>query len=68
MNDVIRFAKKHLLTLIGTGVGLLGGFLYWNFVGCTSGGCPITGNPVISSLWGGMIGGLFFNMFEKKSK
>jgi hypothetical protein len=24
--------------------------------GCTGGSCPITGNPYISTLWGGLIG------------
>jgi hypothetical protein len=39
--------------------GGLGGFLYYYFVGCASGTCPITSNPYISIIWGGLIG-LFF--------
>lgn len=68
MDQAKIFIKKHVLTLIGAGAGFIGGFLYWKFIGCSSGSCPITGNPFISTLWGGMIGGLLFNMFEKKNK
>lgn len=36
-------------------LGALGGFLYYNFVGC-NGSCAITGNPVNSTLYGSLIG------------
>ncbi len=32
------------------------GWGYWRFVGCRSGSCPITGNPVIATLWGAAMG------------
>lgn len=45
-------------------LGLLGGaFLgygYYALVGCSSGGCPITSNPLFSSLYGAAIGALLF--------
>ncbi len=37
-------------------LGAAGGFAYYYFIGCTSGGCPITGNPWISTAYGGIIG------------
>ena len=37
-------------------VGGLGGFLYYRLVGCASGACPITSNPYISTVYGGVIG------------
>jgi hypothetical protein len=46
------FWKPFLGVLIG---GTLG-FLYYYFVGCTSGTCPITGNPYMSILFGGLFG------------
>jgi len=49
-------------------LGALAGFLYWKFVGCTSGTCPITSSPFMSTLWGILLGGAFMNMFEKKEK
>ena len=36
-------------------LGALGGFLYYNFVGC-NGSCAITGSPVNSALYGSLIG------------
>jgi hypothetical protein len=60
------FIRKHRLTILGGLLGGLGGFLYWRFVGCASGGCPITSSPFMSTLWGLLMGGLLFNIFEKK--
>lgn len=36
--------------------GAVLGFLYYRFVGCRSGVCPITSNPYISVLYGAMLG------------
>ena len=36
-------------------LGALGGFLYYNFIGC-NGSCAITGSPVNSTLYGSLIG------------
>jgi hypothetical protein len=58
--------KKHLLTLVGVGLGIVGGFLYWKNVGCISGTCPITSNPINSSVYGAVMGGLLFSMFKKE--
>jgi hypothetical protein len=41
---------------IATSIGALAGFLYYYFVGCTSGTCAITSNPYMSIIWGGLIG------------
>ena len=60
--------RKHYLKIIGTIAGLAGGFLYYHFIGCNSGGCPITSNPWISTLYGGLIGFLLFDLFKKKEK
>ncbi len=42
--------------LIGTVIGAGLGFLYYKFVGCSSGACPITSSPIISSLYGAVMG------------
>ena len=37
-------------------IGAAGGYLYYTFVGCVTGTCPITSNPYISTAYGAMIG------------
>ena len=32
------------------------GFAYYKFVGCPSGTCPLTSNPVISTIYGAVLG------------
>jgi len=36
--------------------GAVGGFLYWKFVGCVSGTCPIKSVWYLSTLWGTAMG------------
>jgi hypothetical protein len=43
-------------SFVFAGAGALGGFLYYRFVGCSSGSCAITSNPWASMLFGGFIG------------
>ncbi|HEY5377560.1 MAG TPA: DUF6132 family protein [Polyangiaceae bacterium] len=37
-------------------IGAAAGFAYHRFVGCRSGGCVITGNPYVSTLYGAFMG------------
>lgn len=60
--------KKYLLTIAGIGVGAVAGYLYYHFVGCVSGTCAITSKPLNSTLYGALMGGLFFNIFKKENK
>lgn len=62
------FIRKNLLTLIGVAVGALAGYVYWKLVGCSSGTCAITSKPLNSTLYGMLLGGLFFSMFKKEEK
>jgi hypothetical protein len=55
---MIAFLKKYLLLFIGIVIGGFGGFLYYYFVGCTSGTCAITSNPINSTIYGMILGGL----------
>lgn len=61
----MNFIIKNKLTLIGVALGSLLGFLYYYYIGCASGNCAITSKPLNSSLYGGMMGGLFLNIFKK---
>lgn len=60
--------KQYILTIIGVVLGALGGYLYYHFVGCASGNCAITSKPLNSTLYGALMGGLFFNIFQKDPK
>jgi len=44
--------KLILFSVVG---GILG-YLYYRFVGCGAGSCPITSNPFASALYGAAIG------------
>lgn len=41
---------------LGIAIGGLAGFLYYYFVGCSSGSCAITSNPYMSIVYGGLLG------------
>jgi hypothetical protein len=43
---------------LGAIVGAAAGFAYYWFVGCASGGCPITSNPWVSTSYGAAMGAL----------
>lgn len=49
-------------TLVGVG----GGFAYYWFIGCNTGGCAITSSPYMSMIWGGLVGYLVPDFFVKK--
>ena len=56
------------LYLAGAIVGAVAGYLYWQQIGCVSGTCMITSKPVNSTLYGALMGTLFFGMFKKENK
>ena len=47
-----RFWKN----IVAVFIGGLAGFLYYHFVGCTSGQCAITSSPYMSTFYGGLMG------------
>ncbi|HET7117354.1 MAG TPA: DUF6132 family protein [Hanamia sp.] len=69
MIQTIRFfLKKYQLPFIGVILGVIGGYLYYHFVGCNSGTCAITSKPLNSTLYGALMGGLLLNIFKKENK
>lgn len=66
MENINFWLKKHVWTVVGVVLGAIAGYLYWRFVGCTSGTCPITSSPFMSTVWGALLGGSLLGMFEKK--
>ena len=53
-----------LRTVVGIVAGGGLGFAYYKFVGCASGACPLTGNPWIATIYGGVIGLLIATSFK----
>ena len=43
---------------IGVMAGGVLGFAFYKLVGCSRGTCPLTSNPIISTLYGSVVGGL----------
>jgi mannitol-specific phosphotransferase system IIBC component len=63
-----KWLNSNKLYLIGILVGAIGGYIYWQQVGCVSGTCAITSKPLNSTLYGSMMGALVFGMFKKEDK
>ena len=51
----IKMSWTKIKVFLPIALGALGGFLYYNFIGC-NGNCAITGSPVNSTLYGSLIG------------
>jgi len=56
-DDIDPAKKRFIKPVIGVLVGGTLGYAYYATVGCSSGGCPITSDPLISTFWGAAIGG-----------
>lgn len=63
-----QWLKNNKLSLIGTIVGAIAGYIYWQQIGCTSGTCMITSKPLNSALYGAFMGFLVFGLFKKDNK
>ena len=48
-----------LRMIVGALVGGVLGYGVYRFIGCSTGACPITSNPWISTIFGVVIGALF---------
>lgn len=42
--------------ILGAIVGGVLGYTYYRFIGCSTGACPITSNPFISTIYGAILG------------
>ncbi|MBN8686751.1 MAG: hypothetical protein J0M10_07030 [Chitinophagales bacterium] len=61
-----NWVLNNKLALIGVVLGAIGGYLYWQQVGCSSGTCMITSKWHNSTAYGGLMGGLLLSMFKKE--
>jgi hypothetical protein len=60
----MKWINQPTLLIAGIITGSIGGYLYYHYVGCASGTCPITSRPINSTLYGAVLGGLLFSMFQ----
>jgi putative effector of murein hydrolase len=57
--------EQYMIKLIvGVVIGAAAGFAYYKFIGCSSGACPLTSNPVISTIYGAVMGALLSGFFH----
>lgn len=54
--------------IVMTAVGGLAGYLYYFFIGCLTGSCPITSNPIVSTFYCALIGALIGTLFVPTQK
>ncbi len=59
---------KNKLLFVGAALGAIAGFLYWKYVGCLTGTCAITANPIRSTIYFALTGALIFSLFQKNGK
>lgn len=62
----MNFNNRWFRPLLFTFGGAVAGFCYYYFIGCASGSCPITSNPVSSMAYMGVIGWLLSCVFTKE--
>lgn len=71
MKDLIKniTQKKYFKLTLFSLIGFVGGYLYYYFIGCYNGACPITSKWYTSSLYGMLIGAIAgFPVRDKKSE
>lgn len=64
MKKIIKIAVKGYPVIIGA----LAGYLYYYYIGCYSGSCPITSNPWFSTGYGALAGLIFTRSGKNNQK
>jgi hypothetical protein len=65
---MLNFIIKYKRYFIGIALGAIAGWMYWHFIGCNSGTCPITSRWYNSTAYGAILGALFANTNKKVNK
>ncbi|MBK8805302.1 MAG: hypothetical protein IPO21_01095 [Bacteroidales bacterium] len=67
-----QLLNKYLLEIVFTIVGGVSGFLYWKYVGCSTGTCPITSiwymNTIYGMLFGYLLSGVIKDYVKSKKE
>ncbi|NDW19759.1 hypothetical protein D0T53_12700 [Dysgonomonas sp. 216] len=67
METLKKIIRSNWLYALGAFIGGLGGYLYWYYVGCLSGACPLKATPTFSIVWGTIIGVFIVSLFKRKN-
>jgi hypothetical protein len=62
----MQVLKKYKLGILGAAFGALLGFLYYYFIGCSTGTCAITSSPINITAYGALMGGLAFTSLKNE--
>lgn len=66
LQNMKNWVLNNKLLIAGTILGAIGGYLYWQQIGCSSGTCAITSKWHNSTFYGALMGGLLFSIFKKE--
>ncbi|NLA24236.1 MAG: hypothetical protein GX879_04640 [Bacteroidales bacterium] len=64
----MKFIIKNKWKIIFTIIGAIIGYLYYYYIGCASGTCPIQSKWYLSTLYGAIFGYLISGLFFDKKK
>ncbi len=64
---MLNWIKKKRLSVVLLVVGALCGFLYWKFVGCSTGTCPLKSHWYTMTLYGMLMGWLIGDLISSFS-
>lgn len=53
MNNLLR---KYGIYIVFAVAGAIGGYLYWYYIGCNTGTCPLTSKWYSTSIYGAILG------------
>lgn len=67
-NNMKEFLIKYRFKILFITLGTIAGLLYWRFIGCTSGTCPITSHWYTSGAYGMLFGWLISDLFKTNKK
>jgi hypothetical protein len=62
------FGNRWIKSITFIFLGAVAGFAYYYFIGCNTGTCPITSNPIISTTYGSVVGLLLSFNGKKESE
>ena len=60
--------QRIIFISIGLVLGAIAGYLYYYYIGCSSGSCAITSKPLNSTIYGSVMGGLALDMVSDLKK